>query len=123
MADQDGAKVPSVVGAAFLFFAFAVAGCGSSGTGSSGTGSSLSCYGTVGSQCVFSRTSNQSSCPTGDQEGSCPAAGLLGCCVTNLMTSEETQTLAVCVYTAADEASEKATCAMDPGGLWQTTLP
>ncbi len=98
--------------------------CGGASGGISG-GGSLNCYGVVddGQECVFSRTSNASACPTETQEGSCPSAMLLGCCVTTLVTSEETQTMAVCAYSAAEETSEKATCAMDPLGTWQATLP
>lgn len=117
----------------FFAFAFAfaaalalalAAGCGGTSGGISG-GGSLSCYSVVenGQECIFSRTSNASACPMETQEGSCPSAMLLGCCVTTLVTSEETQTMAVCAYSAAEETSEKATCAMDPLGKWQTTLP
>jgi hypothetical protein len=96
--------------------------CGSSGGG----GGSLSCFSVVGTgssrTCAWSRTSNQSSCPSDSQEGSCPSTMLVGCCITPLTTSEETQTLAACVYSTAEEAKEKAICTLATE-TWQTTAP
>jgi hypothetical protein len=47
---------------------------------------------------------------------------LVGCCITPLTTSEETQTLAACVYSTAEEAKEKAICTLATE-TWQTTAP
>jgi len=55
---------------------------------------------------------------TGQTPGSCPSAGLLGCCVDTKGAVEG----ASCLYQAALASAAKANCT-GPGMTWQTTAP
>jgi len=116
-----------------------VVGCGSTvSTGQAGSGAS--CYTlnvpattydpTGADECEFLiTTSGPAQCETmngimANQAGSCPAAGIVGCCVTEIGNEGAVAgTLAgVCYYNATFASTGKSGC-NGPNNTWQTTVP
>lgn len=99
--------------------------CTTTATGS-GTGSPVNCFAVEGDAsartCTPFQSNAASSCPSGYSSGSCPSAGLVGCCVTTMSSAGTNLIGGECFYDAASAASAKPAC-IPPGEAWQTSPP
>jgi hypothetical protein len=94
--------------------------------GGGGGGGTVSCFedtGTGSSEvCTSSSTTETGATCTGQQAGSCPSTGLVGCCVLTESSGGVSISAASCIYSSATEADEMTACS-GTGGTWQTSAP
>jgi hypothetical protein len=106
-----------------LALAFA-AGCGSSSSG--GSSASGGCFKATGSGssevCIeYNSTVPDFSCSDdGAASGSCPTAGLFGCCTVSSTSGSYSTSVASCYYDSTSGASFKSACT-GAAGTWSTS--
>jgi hypothetical protein len=80
----------------------------------------VGCHNLTGTGVTKQCTYTSIGCPSGDQPGPCPAAGLAGCCI----TKADSGTTAVCYYMmdVPTPTIDMGLCTT-AGGTWVTTAP
>jgi hypothetical protein len=103
-------------------------GAGSNDGGAGSGEVALSCVEITGSgtaqTCAFQSTAQAPAgdvCDNGYTNGTCPSAGLVGCCVGDL-SGDLSGTTANCYYDPSTSATNQTDCSM-LGNVWSTTAP
>jgi hypothetical protein len=100
---------------------------GGSETGTGEAGASVGCYALSGSgasrACAWETSDAPGfSCSGSLRVGTCPSAGLVGCCIETVMSGGFTVVAAGCYYNATTAMAAMSSCT-GAGDSWSTTAP